>query len=104
MDNQDNKIRITVIIAGRPYSLKVEAEDEPVILRLTKEINDKIKQFQTTYKGKDKQDLLAMTLLTFAVDLHKARTKTTTDLSGNHLSDSLQEIDNLLDNLLVKES
>ena len=104
MDNQDNKIRMTVIIAGRPYSLKVEAEDEPVILRLTKEINDKIKQFQTTYRGKDKQDLLAMTLLTFTVDLHKARTKTTTDLSANHLSDSLQEIDNLLDNLLVKEN
>lgn len=104
MDNQDNKIRMTVIIAGRPYSLKVEAEDEPVILRLTKEINDKVKQFQTTYKGKDKQDLLAMTLLTFSVDLHKARTKTATDLSSNHLSDSLQEIDNLLDNLLVKES
>ena len=51
MDNQDNKIRMTVIIAGRPYSLKVEAEDEPVILRLTKEINDKVKQFQTTYKS-----------------------------------------------------
>jgi len=56
-------------------------------LRLTKEINDKVKQFQTTYKRKDKQDLLAMSLLTFAVDLHKARTKTTTNLSTNHLSE-----------------
>jgi len=100
MDNQNNKIRITVTIAGRPYSLKVQAEDEPVILRLTKEINDKIRQFQTTYKSKDKQDLIAMTLLTYAVDLHKARTKTSTDLSTNHLTEPLQEIENLLDNLL----
>ena len=102
MDNQDNKIRITVVIAGRPYSLKVKAEDEPVILRLTKELNDKIRQFQTTYTNKDKQDLLAMTLLSYSVDLHKARTKTTTNQPiTNPLADSLQEIDNLLDDLLV---
>lgn len=102
MDNQNSKIRITVLIAGRPYSLKVTAEDEPVILRLTKEINDKIRQFQTTYKGKGKQDFLAMSLLTYAVDLHKARTKTATDPSSNQLTNSLHEIDNLLDNLLVE--
>jgi len=88
MDNQDNKKRITVVIAGRPYSLKVKTEDEPVILRLTKEINVKIRQFQSTYANKDKQDLLAMTLLNYSVDLHP-------------LADSLQAIDNLLDDLLV---
>lgn len=102
MDNQDNKIRITVVIAGRPYSLKVKAEDEPVILRLTKEINDRIRQFQATYTNKDKQDIIAMTLLNYSVDLHKARTKTTTNLPTNPLSDSLREIDNLLDDLLVE--
>ena len=102
MDNQNSKIRITVTIAGRPYALKVQAEDEPVILRLTKEINDKIRQFQITYKSKDKQDLIAMTLLTFAVDLHKTRTKATTDPSPINLSKPLQEIDNLLDHLLEK--
>lgn len=103
MDTQDHKIRMTVIIAGRPYSLKVIKEDEPVILRLVKEINDKIRQFQTTYKNKGKQDFLAMSLLTYAVDLHKARTKTNTDFPTNQLSNSLQEIDTLLDNLLVEE-
>ena len=102
MDNQDNKIRITVVIAGRPYSLKVKAEDEPVILRLTKEINDKIRQFQTSYTNKDKQDIIAMTLLNYSVALHKARTKTTTNLPANPLADSLREIDNLLDDLLVE--
>ena len=100
MDNQDNKKRITVIIAGRPYSLKVKAEDEPVILRLTKEINVKIRQFQATYTNKDKQDLLAMALLNYSVDLYKAKTKTAANLPSNPLADSLQEIDNLLDDLL----
>ena len=102
MDNQNNKKRITVIIAGRPYSLKVKAEDEPMILRLTKEINVKIRQFQSNYANKDKQDLLAMTLLNYSVDLHKARTKTTTNQPITApLTDSLQAIDNLLDDLLV---
>ncbi len=102
MDNQDSKKRITVVIAGRPYSLKVKAEDEPIILRLTKELNVKIRQFQSTYTNKDKQDLLAMTLLNYSVDLHKAKTKITTKLPTNPLTDSLQEIDNLLDDLLVE--
>ncbi|MEM6320684.1 MAG: cell division protein ZapA [Bacteroidota bacterium] len=102
MDNQDNKIRITVIIAGRPYSMKVKAADEPVILRLVKELNDKIRQFQKTYTNKDKQDLLAMALLTYSVDLHKARTKSiaSSDHSTTQLASALQDIDLSLDNLL----
>jgi cell division protein ZapA len=105
MDKQDTKIRITVVIAGRPYSMKVSQDDEPVLRRLVKEINEKLKQFQSAYQNKDKQDLLAMSLLTYAVDLHKVRTKTVTNHSTNsdNLSDSLLEIDNLLENLLAKE-
>lgn len=102
MDSQEEKIRITVIIAGRPYSLKVKAADEPIILRLVKDVNEKTRQFQSAYRDKDKQDLLAMTLLNYAVDLHKVRSKTVSDLSTNHLSDTLLEIDDLLANLLTE--
>jgi len=100
MANQDNKIQITAIIAGRPYSIKVAIEDEPVVIRLVKGINEKIKQFQNTYSGRDKQDLLAMTLLTYAVDLQKARTKSNTSQPANQISESLREIENLLDQLI----
>lgn len=101
MEDQDNKIRITVTIAGRPYPLKINAEDEPVILRLIKEVNEKIRQFQTAYKSKDKQDLVAMSLLTYALDLHKSRSKTAASIASDSLSDSILQIDSLLNELLV---
>ena len=100
MEAQSEMIRITVVIAGRPYPLKINSNDEPVIRRLVKEVNDKVKQFQLTYKDRDKQDCLSMSLLTYALDLHKSKSKTASTPSANQLSDSLQEIDTLLDALL----
>ncbi len=101
MEEQSEMIRITVVIAGRPYPLKINSNDESVVRRLVKEVNEKIRQFQLTYKNKDKQDCLSMSLLTYALDLHKSRSKTASSLSANQLSASLQEIDTLLDELLL---
>ena len=97
MEGQDTK-NITVLIAGRPYPLKVKAEDEPIIRRIVKELNEKVNRFQLTYTNKDKQDCLAMSLLTYAVDLHKATLVKTEDLS---LSSRLTKMEELLDELLA---
>lgn len=101
MEVEDEMVRITVLIAGRPYPLKINKKDEPVVRGLVKEANDKIQQFQQLYR-KDKQDLLSMTLLTYAMDLHKAQANSTTTIPIQHLSDSIQEVDTLLDVLLKK--
>ena len=70
----DSTNNITVIIAGRPYPLRIKEGDEPIIRRIVKEVNDKLSLFQTTYPRKDRQDWMSMALLTFAVDLHKVQT------------------------------
>jgi len=101
MEVEDEMIRITVLIAGRPYPLKINKKDEPVVRNLVKEANEKVQQFQQIYR-KDKQDLLAMTLLTYAMDLHKAQANSTSTIPIHHLSESIQEVDNLLDVLLEK--
>ena len=73
---------ITVLIANRPYPLKINEEDEKKIREIVKEINDKINNFQLNYTQKDKQDCLAMVLLTYAVDLNKQKdTKQMKELS-----------------------
>ncbi len=90
-------INITVLIAGRPYPLKVKQEDEPVIRKIVKEVNEKINRFQLNYTNKDKQDCLSMTLLTYAVDLHKSRQSVHQEHS---ISSKLTEIEALLDSLL----
>lgn len=100
MEGQHNK-QITVLIAGRPYPLKIKENDEPAIRRIVKEINDKINQFQLTYANKDKQDCLAMAILTYAVDLHKYMQAEPPSLPDPDLDNKLTQIDELLDKLLV---
>lgn len=99
MEVQDEMIRITVLIAGRPYPLKIHAKEEPVVRRLVKTLNDKVIRFQQSYK-KDKQDLLAMTLLTYAMDLHKAQSSNTSNIPITQLTNSIQEVDELLESIL----
>lgn len=96
MDGQESK-NITVLIAGRPYPLKIKAGDEPSIRKIVKEVNEKVNRFQLTYTNKDKQDCLSMAILTYAVDLHKSKQSFTKDAT---LSSKLSDLDNLLDALL----
>ena len=51
---------ITVLIAGRPYPLKIKVGDEPTIRNIVNEVNEKINRFQLTYTKKDKQDCLSI--------------------------------------------
>ncbi len=92
---------ITVLIAGRPYPLKIKKGNEPAIRKIVKEVNEKINRFQLTYTKKDKQDCISMALLTYAVDLHKTR-ENGQALQQPELSDKLHQIDELLDELLLK--
>ena len=89
---------ITVLIAGRPYPLKINEADEPAIRRIVKEVNEKVNRFQLTYTNKDKQDCLSMALLTYAVDLQKAKQLPANDPS---LPNRLSELEALLDKVLA---
>ena len=87
---------ITVLIASRPYPLRIKEEDEKRIKSIVKDINDKISKFQLTYAQKDKQDCLAMALLTYAVDLQKQREQTEDSLIMRHL----EQIEALVDSAI----
>jgi cell division protein ZapA len=96
---QDKEMKhITVLIAGRPYPLKINASDEPAIRKIVKQVNEKLNRFQLTYTNKDKQDCLSMTLLTYAVELHKAKQAQANDSS---LSGKLSQLNALLDDVLA---
>ncbi len=101
MDGQDTK-SITVLIAGRPYPLKIKVEDEPSIRKIVKEVNEKINHFQLTYTNKDKQDCLSMTVLTYAVELHKATVQQSVKVEHPEtaLAEQLTQLESLLDRLL----
>jgi cell division protein ZapA (FtsZ GTPase activity inhibitor) len=94
----DNTTQITVLIASRPYPLKIKAGDEAVIRRIVSEVNDTITLFQNTYSAKDRQDCVAMALLTYAVDLHKTQSKPS--LNDTALNDRLYRLENLVTSAL----
>ena len=91
--------QITVLIGGRPYPLKVKASDEATIRKMVKNINEQLNQFQLNYTNKDKQDCLALTVLTYAVDLHRIRQSLSTT-QDPQVVEQLSRLDTLLDEAL----
>lgn len=87
-----------VMIAGRTYPLKVKEQDMEPIKQVVDEINDKIKDFQLTYINKDKQDCLAMALLTYAVELHKVRRSDHN--TPQQISRKVDHLESLIENIL----
>ena len=92
-------ISLTVTLAGRPYPLLVQPEDEESIRRIAKELNDKVADFQQAYPGKDKQDCLAMLLLIYAVDLFKMKDATGGD--DSQLTRTLAQLERELTDALA---
>lgn len=90
---------INLIIADRPYRLKISSDEEEKVRSAGKLIKEKIASFQQSYQAKDKQDYLAMTALTFCVDGLKAREDNTT---SQNLENQLSELDQLLSVFLEK--
>lgn len=58
-------VAIKVKIAGREYPLKVSPGEHKKVLEVEEEIQSKINELQENYGVRDKQDLLAMSLLQF---------------------------------------
>lgn len=70
-----DELAISVTIADRPYKMTVKAEEEEVIRKAARLINEKIKQYANTYAFNDNQDLLSMVSLWFATNSLKAEDK-----------------------------
>jgi len=74
-----DELTITVKIADRPYKMTVKAEEEEVIRKAARLINEKITEYANTYAFNDNQDLLAMVSLWFSTTSLKAQTENRTD-------------------------
>ncbi len=65
---EEELISITVWLAGRSYRLKIKPEEESAIRMSVKLADTKVNEMRTHYAGKDDQDFMAMTLLSYASD------------------------------------
>jgi cell division protein ZapA len=87
-------IAISAVIGDRSYRVKINPDDEEVVRKTLKTINDKIVEFKTKFAGKDMQDYIAMVLIWYATEQHKA---TSAIVEKENLADHLNTIEKLLD-------
>ena len=94
-------IVINVVVGDRTYRLKVKSEDEEVVRKTVKIINDQIVFFKTNFAGKDMQDYIAMAILWFATEQNKTGEFMVKDEETTAKLSSLQS---MLDKALDDES
>ncbi|HQW12524.1 MAG TPA: cell division protein ZapA [Saprospiraceae bacterium] len=63
--------QISVFIAGRSYPLKVQDNEEQVIIDIAEKVNKRIREYQETYTNREKQDWVSMALLSYAIEKHQ---------------------------------
>ncbi len=95
------EISIKINIADRVYPLKVNMEEEEIIRRAAKLINDRIKDYQENYAVRDKQDLLSMCVLHYATSALKADKKVSVE--DTEIAEKVYEIDYLLSNFFDRQ-
>ena len=93
----EEQIQMTVLIAGRAYPLKIAKADQTLVHQLVREVNEKLTVFQAQYQNKDKQDCLAMVLLTYAMEAQKGSQE---KKDNQEAKGRLNQIDALLDDIL----
>ncbi|MBE7176169.1 MAG: cell division protein ZapA [Mucilaginibacter polytrichastri] len=93
------EISIKIHIADRVYPLKVDMEEEEIIRRASKLINDRIKEYQENYAVRDKQDLLSMCVLHYATSTLKAEQRSSGENAG--VAGKVHELDEMLNNFFA---
>ncbi len=65
---EEDLLSITVWLAGRGYRLRIKPEEESAVRKAVKLADEKVNEMKQHYAGKDDQDFIAMSLLTYAAD------------------------------------
>ncbi|MDE1192290.1 MAG: cell division protein ZapA [Arachidicoccus sp.] len=90
-------IVIQVVIGDRNFRLKINKNDEEIVRKTVKLVNDKVLEFKTNFAGKDMQDYVSMALLWFATEQNKAGTFM---ISQQETNQKLSKLENRLNKLL----
>src|SRR3954467_12881270 len=93
-------IAINIIVADRSYRLRIEPEDEEMVRRTIKKLNEKIKDYKTNFAGKDMQDYVSMVLLWYATEQQKPTPEQVSTISSE---EKLNKIEDLLNKVLPEK-
>ncbi len=95
---QDKALNIKVIIAGRPYKMQVQREQEEIVRKAADYVEEEINNFAHAYEHQDQQDILAMIALQNAVGILELEEKK--NFREKEMVLKLKEIDEVLNHQL----
>ena len=93
-DLQSTKVNV----CGRSYPLRVGSDKVELIQTIGREINQKVRTFQSTYKDRDMQDCMSMALLTYAMELDEVSPKNSD--TDPEVEQKLKALERVLDSAL----
>ena len=88
------KQNIKVFIAGRPYRIAINSEEEELVRRSADLLNETIKKYSQTFEYKDQQDLFAMIALQHVASA--LRLEDEKSYKDKEMLEKLSEIDKIL--------
>ena len=89
--------RITINIAGRTYPLNVPSAEEETLRRVGKQIESMIKEFETNFDVRDKQDAIAMCALKLGTNAEVAKMSQENNIKSSN--ERVMQINQLLEDL-----
>ena len=90
-------IAISIVIGDRSYRIKIRPDDEEVVRRTIKTINEKIVEYRAHFSGKDMQDYIAMVLAWYATEQNTAIAAI---VDKENIDEQLHTIEKMLDQQL----
>ncbi len=93
----DELIPVNILIGDRSYRLRIGSEDEEMLRKMVKVINDKIIEFKSIFAGKDMQDFVAMVLIWFATEQNKSLTE---NMEFKETSEKLSAMEQMIEKAL----
>ncbi len=93
-----SSVSIKVNIANRDYPMKISGDDQDLVQKAAKLIEQKIKEFEKAYAVKDKQDVLAMCALQFVVEKLKLEAKPAVE--DESVAEKLEELEKFVSDYL----
>ncbi len=91
------KLKIKVKIANRVFPLTISREEEEIVRKAVKTIEDRLKIYESRFEAKDTQDLLSMCLLEMSVKFFQDEQKLKVD---SNLENKLLAMESVIDHHL----
>ncbi len=92
----DDKLSIKINIGTKYYPMRINRNEEEIIRKSAKIINDKLIQYQNKYADREPFDLLAMTSLQYVKQLLECENKNDVSI----LNEELKQINDILENFI----